>query len=84
MKFVPYNRKDLNKGYKPGRNQALLFEFAESGLDCARVADFPHKSAKNFQTCLIECAKRIGLSNTIQICVRSGQVYLLRRIDDRK
>lgn len=78
MKLTPYERKNL-KLYKPGNNQALLFEFVNSGMDCAEVEDYPHKSAKICQSNLRTCAKRLGLQNSVRVVIRKDSVFLVRR-----
>lgn len=79
MKFVPYERKNLKRVYRPGPNQELLLEFANSGLDCAKIEGFTHKNAKICQSNLRTSAKRIGLGNTIKVTVRGEEVFLVRK-----
>lgn len=82
MKFHPYERKDLKKVYRPGHNQKLLYEFVDSGLDCAKLEDYPQKSARVCQTNLRTSAVRAGLGNTVRIHVEGENVFLLRITDD--
>ena len=84
MKLAPYNRENMAKSYRLGKNQKLLLDFIDSGLDCARVEDFPHKSATICQSVLRISAARIGLGNSIRICTRGGEVYLLRKTNNQK
>lgn len=82
MKLYPYDRKDLKKDYRPGKNQALLLEFVESGLDCAKLEGYTQKSARYCQSNLRTCAVRIGLANTVRIHTEGSNVFLLRVTDD--
>lgn len=78
MKLVPYDRSKL-KIYKPGRNQAILLEFVESGLDCVKVEDWTHKNAKVCQSNLGACALKLGLQNSVRVVIRKGEVFLVRK-----
>lgn len=79
MKFVPYDRKKIRTEYKFGKLQEKLREFAESGLDCAKVEDSHYKSAKTCQTTLLQSLKSLGLNNSIRVTVCDGEVFLLRK-----
>lgn len=79
MNFVPYERSKLGNVYKLGKNQAMLREFAESGQDCVKVENYPHRDAKSCQTTLMGSLATIGLNNTIRVVVRGGEVFLLRK-----
>lgn len=82
MKLYPYERKDLRNGYRLGRNQKILYEFANSGLDCAKLEDYPQKSARICQSNLRTASLRIGLANTVRIHTEGENVFLLRITDD--
>lgn len=76
MKLVPYDARKV-KGYKLCRNQQLIQEFLDSGLDCAKIEDFPHKDARSCMAALSVSAKRMGIGNVIA-CSRKGEVFLIR------
>lgn len=76
MKMVPYNKDEL-KYLKPGHNQKLLLEFAESGLDCVKLEGYPQKNAKTCQSNLSTAAVRLGLRH-IKVVVRKENVFLLK------
>lgn len=78
MKLYPYERKDLKSGYRFGRNQKILYEFVNSGLDCAKLEDYPQKSARICQSSLRTASLRIGLANTVRIHIEGENVFLLR------
>ena len=82
MKLHPYERGDLKCNYRFGRNQAILMEFVDSGLDCAKLEGYPHKNARICQSNLRTTAVRIGLANTVRIHTEGQDVFLLRITDD--
>lgn len=82
MKIMPYKREDLKKNYHTGRNQAILLEFANSGLDCTKLEEYPQKNARICQSNLRTAAVRIGLGNSIRIHAEGNDVFLLRVTDD--
>lgn len=76
MKFVSCNKEELSKCYKLGRNQKLLVEFNDSGLECAEVIDYHQKDAKICQSNLTVCAARLGLGNSVK---RGERVFLVKK-----
>lgn len=84
MKLYPYDRKDLKKDYRLGKNQAILFEFLESGLDCAKLEGYTQKKARYCQSNLRTCALRLGLANSIRIHIEGNDVFLLRITNDNQ
>lgn len=58
-------------------NFKLLSEFAESGMDCAKVEGYPHKNA---ESCAVSLRRAISTYRmyTIGVTVRNGNVYLIR------
>lgn len=81
MKLIPYDInkfKNLNY-YTKGKVHRLLLEFAESGLDCVKVEDYPHKNAYNCTSALQGAIKHYGF-NTIRAMTRDGEVFLIRKI----
>lgn len=77
MKLVPYDAKEIIKGYKLCKNQRLIQEFLNSGLDCAKLEDFPQKDAKGCASSLSISLKRMGINN-VKVCSRKGNVFLLK------
>ena len=83
MRLTPYDRKKFDKRiYKLCKNQKILNEFVESGLDCAKLEDYPHKDAHSCYSCLRVSAMNMRLGNVISIHVEGNDVYLLRVTDD--
>lgn len=83
MKLTPYDRKSFGKRtYKLCKNQKILNEFVESGMDCAKLENYPHKNAHSCYSCLRVSAMNLGLGNVISIHIKGKDVYLLRVTDD--
>lgn len=76
MKLVPYEKKKLY-GYKLCRNQEIIKEFLESGMDCAKLEGYPQKNADSARNSLSSSMKRMGVYN-ISIVIRKGEVFLLK------
>ena len=84
MKLTKY---DVNKlGELSGRRKAnlfeILYEFCSSGMDCAKVEDYPHKNAKSCQSCLIGSAKRFGFN--VKVVTRGDDVFLLKKVGKKE
>lgn len=80
MKIVPFNKKeirDLNR-YRHTKNQKILQDFIDSGLDCVKIEDYPHKSASVCCGVLRKSAERFHMNN-IEILYRGEDVYLVRK-----
>ena len=79
MKLVPYERKKLGKtlGYKHSNNLMILEEFADSGLDCAKVEGWTAKTASYCASSLNGSIKRYKFAGMVAIS-RKGEVYLIR------
>lgn len=78
MKLVPYKKEDLKiRGqYRMGRKQAIVMEFANSDIDCAKVEGFTG-SAYNAQQSLRRATIRLGLHH-IKAMSSKGEVYLIK------
>ena len=83
MRFEAFDMKKLRtigRGYNMCRNQQILQDFIDSGLDCAELKDFTHHDAKSCQSSLWNSMKRLGLNNSIAIISRENRVFLIRKI----
>lgn len=78
MKFVPCEKKNL-KGYIPCKNQMLIREFVDSGLDCAKIEDYPHKNAYGCRSAMAMSIRRMGMDSTIGVTASLGDVYIYRK-----
>ena len=58
-------------------NFALLSNFADSGLECAKVEGYPHKSAEGCASALRAAIKNYRMF-TIRVVKRGDEVYLIR------
>lgn len=76
MKLVPYDAKQL-KWHRLGSNQALIQEFLDSGHDCVKVENFTQNTARNAQSNISVCLKRMGVRNVRAIC-RGNNLFLLK------
>lgn len=79
MKLVKY---DINKienamGYTKSENLRLLEEFIESGMECAKVEGFNHKTAIHCAISLNASIKRYNLGG-IRAISREGVCYLIK------
>lgn len=77
MKLVPYDIKKIG-GYKLCRNQAIVYEFAQSDLRCAKVEDVHTKNAYIAQRALQNACKKMRLDNII-VMSRRGEVFLVKQ-----
>lgn len=84
MKLVPYNKNDIDRKhlYRQGRNMRMLEEFMESGLDCVKIEDYPHKNATICQQNLTVSITRMGLRKSVKVVKRKDEVFLLRTNPD--
>lgn len=65
------------QGYKSTASQKLLESFLDSGLECAKVCEWPHSTPYIAATALKKAASRFGLR--VDVFVYGGDVYLKRR-----
>ena len=81
MKLIPYERKKLGAtlGYKCSENLRILEEFADSGLDCAKVEGWTAKTAGYSAAALKKSIARYKFAGITAIS-RKGEVYLIKEI----
>lgn len=79
MKLIPYERKKLGAtlGYKCSENLRILEEFANSGLDCAKVEGWTAKTAGYSAAALKKSIARYKFAGMTAIS-RKGVVYLIK------
>lgn len=79
MNFIPCDRKAIVT-VKEVRtdNFKLLWEFKESGVACAQVEGYPHKSATSCASSLRSAVKTYHM-DSITVVVRRGNVYLIKK-----
>ena len=78
MTLVPYEKSKVGYAmYKMSKNQKLLNEFVESGLDCAQVNGFTTQDATTCAASLNASIKRFKIAG-IRAISRKGCVYLVR------
>lgn len=78
MKLIPYDKKDLCIGYRFTSNLKILEDFANSGLECAKVEGFPQKNAGQSAASLNQSIKRYKMF-TIRAISRKGEVFLIKQ-----
>lgn len=80
MKIVPYERTKLPGRcmYQQTKNLGILEEFINSGLDCAEVKGFTHKTPSSCQNSLRSSIERFGMQSKCRAMVREGRVFLIR------
>ena len=81
MRLVPANREDIRGVYKKTENLKILEEFANSGMDCAKIEGLEGREASQISGSLRNSAKRYGYHNIIPV-TRGGVVYLLKKEDE--
>lgn len=79
MKLVPYNKSELEKGYKRTKNYAILLEFAESDMDCALVENWVGKNATIKAANLNRSAKHFGMLH-VRAITSKGEIYLIKEM----
>lgn len=78
MKLIPTNEKELERTRTKSDIFSLLMEFQESTMDCAKVEDYPHKSAKSCANSISIAIKKYRLG-TIRVTQRGEDVFLIRK-----
>ena len=80
MKLVPHDKTKLGtRGfYAKTSNLKILEGFAESGYDCVKLEDYPHRDAYTCCGSLKQSIKRFNFG-TIACIVRGGEVYLIKK-----
>lgn len=82
MKLTAYDKRklgNLDGCYGKTKMFGVLDEFANSEMTCAKLEDWPHKSATSCQASLVKSIKRYGFN--IKVITRKGEVFLLKTID---
>ena len=77
MKFVPAERPADTKLVRRGDNIVTIQAFLDSGLDCARIIDYPHKDTKSCASALRAAVLRTPFPN-VRVIQRGNDVYLTR------
>lgn len=66
----------MRNRFKLCANQRLLMRFAESGLDCVKLEDWPHKNARSLVASLHSTVKRLNLN--VSVIRRGDDVFLVK------
>lgn len=78
MKLIPCDIKSINSRlYKYTDNMKVIMEFVNSGIDCAKVENYPHIRPYSCANALNRCAERMNMPQ-IKAIVRKKAVYLVR------
>ena len=79
MNFIPCDKKAIAtvKNIRSD-NLKLLFDFAGSDVDCAKIEGYPHKSAASCASALRAAIKKYRMA-LISVAVRGNDVYLIRK-----
>ena len=78
MKLVPYERNKLKVNYfRQTKNGSLLEEFANSGLDAAKVEGWTNATSHSAANSLNRSIERFKFAN-MRAIVRKGCVYLIK------
>lgn len=77
MKLKKCEIQELERLYKPCKNQELIEEFIESDMDIAEVVDFTQKTAYVCASALNVTIRR-GSYGGISAIVRKGRVFLIK------
>lgn len=79
MKLVPYNKNEIEGGYRKTKHYELLLEFAESDMDCALVENWVGKNASIKAANLNRSAQHFKMLH-IRAIVRRGNIYLIKEL----
>lgn len=77
MNLISWEKEKLRRVYKHCKNQVVLEEFLQSGLECVKVENFTHSTPYVCANALRTSALRLGMSQII-VAVRNGEVFLIR------
>ena len=79
MTLLPYDVEKIEnfKAYRKTSNYKILEEFTNSGLKCAVIEDYPHKTANICANSLRVSIARFGMLG-IGVIKRKDKVYLIR------
>lgn len=80
MKFSAYdiNKIERRYSYKKSDNLIFLESFIDSGLECAKVENYPHKNADSCLASLKASIKHYNM-NGIECCMCRREIYLIRK-----
>lgn len=80
MKQVPRDIKTL--GYRNRSSiREFLEEFIDGGQKCVEVTEYHHKNAESCSASLYNSAKRYRMLDIIEVSMRKGKVFLIRKCD---
>lgn len=77
MNFIPYDIKKVGRNmYNKTENLRIIEEFAETGISCAKIIDFPQERSNVAANSLNNSAKRYGY-NHIQFLSRKKELFVI-------
>lgn len=77
MQLVPYDKAKLGTiKYRRTKNQAILEEFVNSGVECVEIVNFPYRSAKYGQASLMKTVERLGYR--VLVTTRKDRLFLIK------
>lgn len=69
MKLVKCDLMEIDGGYyKPTKNQRILKEFIDSGMECAKLEGWTNKTASSCASSLSASVRRFGFNNIAVVC----------------
>lgn len=82
MKFTEVKEvpKFKEHGVK-GHNMKFIEDFANSGLKCVKIEEYPHKTANSCQWSLIMAVKRLNKPH-IKVRLLNNEVYIVNTLID--
>lgn len=75
MRLTTGRTIEIKGGYK-GKNQRLIWEFANSGEPCALVKGWKHKTEYSCKYALTKAAQSTNLPQ-IYVLIHRGKIYLI-------
>lgn len=80
MKFTEVKEvpKFKRSGVK-GNNMKFIEDFANSGLKCVKIEEYPHKTASSCQWSLIMSIKRLNKPH-IKVHLLNNEVYIVNTL----
>ena len=80
MKFVECKYEEITKKTRKGELYRLLVDFANSGLQCARVVEHNWAKPTHAQSSVIDATKRYGMRHIKCVQGDDGEVYLINTL----
>lgn len=77
MRLTEVNYEEANAGYKKTKLYAILCEFRDSKMKCARIDDTEYVSAGSGASAFKKSIKRFGFAG-IECFTRKGCIYLVK------